>query len=112
MKRYWVVLFVLALSAIVYQIFNRFLPGGFSNLLSILWMAILVYFGHSMSPKRTASSRWLGKVIIALLVIVIVAYKMNWLVLPSVNRVLNTIGLTGSFLDLLLIYCGWAFFQV
>lgn len=112
MKRYWMVLLIIALSSFVYKILEMYLPSRFSVVLNIIWMAILLFLGYSFSDNRKPSPRWLGKVLISLLVIFIFGFRMNWINLPALNRIFNQIGLTGRFLDLLLIYSGWAFFQV
>ena len=112
MKRYWMVLLTIALSAFIYKILELYLPSKFGVILDVTWMTILLFLGYSFSDNRKTSARWLGKVLISLLVIFIFGFRMNWINLPSLSRIFNQIGLTGRFLDLLLIYSGWAFFQV
>lgn len=112
MKRYWTVLLIIVLSAFTYKILDIYLPSSFSLILNIVWMSILLFLGYSFSPNQKRNNRWLGKVLISLLVIFIFTMRMNWINLPALNNLFAQIGLTGRFLDLLLIYSGWAFFQV
>lgn len=112
MKRYWMVLLTIVISAFVYKILEMYIPSRFYIILNITWMSILVFLGYSLSPTQKSNARWLGKVLISLLVIFIFSMRMNWINLPALNNIFNQVGLTGSFLDLLLIYSGWAFFQV
>lgn len=112
MKRYWTVLFTIIISAFLLQIMTRFTPKGLKFLLDLLWFTILILVGYSMAPSTKKNNRWLGKVVLSLLIIFIVAYRMNWIIFPQLSNLLNSIGLGAGFLDLLLVYCGWAFFQV
>ncbi|MEG0326915.1 MAG: hypothetical protein RR565_00730 [Erysipelothrix sp.] len=112
MKRYWSALLVIIVSALLYQLIGRFLPAKFSGFLDLLWMILLLVIGYYLAPHAKKNNRWLGKVVIAIFVVFIVAYRMNFFVIPEFTNLLNLLGLTGNFLDLLLIYCGWAFFQV
>lgn len=112
MKRYWMVLLLIILSAFVYKILDIYLPSSFGLILDIVWMGILIFLGYSFSPNQKRNNRWLGKVLISLLVIFIFTMRMGWINLPALNNLFAQIGLTGRFLDLLLIYSGWAFFQV
>lgn len=112
MKRYWTALLTIIISAFVYKILAIYLPSRFGIILTIVWMAILLFLGYTLSPSRSKNSRWLGKVLISLLVIFIFTLRMNWINLPGLNQLFAQIGLTGKFLDLLLIFSGWAFFEV
>ena len=112
MKRHWTVLLTIVVSAFVYKILEIYMPARFNVILTIVWMGILIFLGYGFSPTQKSNNRWLGKVLISLLVIFIFTLRMNWINLPALNNVFNQVGLTGKFLDLLLIYSGWAFFQV
>ena len=112
MKRYWTVLFTIIASALLLQLLTRFMPRGLHFILELVWFTILLVIGYSMAPSQKKNNRWLGKVVLSLLVVFIVAHRMGWFVWPQLNQTLNLVGLNGVFLDLLILYCGWAFFQV
>lgn len=112
MKRYWSALLTILISAFAYKILEIYLPAKFELILRLVWMSILLFLGYTLSPIPKKNSRWVGKVLISLLIIFIFTFKMNWINLPPLNNIFVQIGLTGKFLDLLLLYSGWAFFQV
>lgn len=112
MKKYWTALAAIIASALIYQLLVRYIPSSWSGVLSIVWMVMLLLIGYFLSPHSKKNNRWLGKVIIAILVVVIVGYRMNAVEFAVITNTLNKVGLTGQFLDIILIYCGWAFFQV
>ena len=109
MKNYWKPLLVIIVSAILYRFVSPFLNNFFIN---VLWIAILLTFGYFLSSDSKRNSRWLGKVIIAILIVFLVAFKLNIFVVSEFNDLLNFLGMKNMFLDLLLVYCGWAFFLV
>ncbi|WP_159649047.1 hypothetical protein [Erysipelothrix aquatica] len=112
MKRHWTALLAIVASAIIYSLLLKFIPGTFTWFLTFIWMVMLLVIGHFMSPHSKANNRWLGKVIIAIIVVFIFGFQLNILQVPEFRQLLGTLGITGGFLDLLLLYCGWAFFQV
>lgn len=112
MKQYWKVAIAFILSAIVYKLLENWLPGNFAWVLTLLWCVILVGLGILMSPNQKRNSRWLGKVFLAILILIIVVYKMDWINVSGFTQILNNVGFSGGFLDLLLLFSGWAFFQV
>lgn len=112
MKHYWKALFALIASALIYQLALRFVPTSFNWFLKLLWLVIMLIFGYVLAPSQKRNNRWLGKVVIAILVVFIVGYQLNLIAATEFRSLLAMVGLTDRFMDLLLIYCGWAFFQV
>ncbi|HEY4538359.1 MAG TPA: hypothetical protein VIG45_07935 [Erysipelothrix sp.] len=112
MKQYWKSLFTIIISSLLYGVVERFLPGFLTWFLEILWIAILLFIGHSFSIKSKRNNRWFGKTIITIVVLFIAGLRMGWFIMPQFNQALSFLGLTGTFLDIILIFCGWAFFQV
>lgn len=112
MKHYWKSLLLLIVCALAYRFLISWVPAQSGWILTLLWSVILLLFGYFLSPDHKRNSRWLGKTIIALVVVFILGYRLNILSVGEFHQFLTTIGLTGGFLDLLLVYCGWAFFQV
>lgn len=112
MKNTWKSLLVIIASAFGYRLLERFLPGSFFLLLRFTYLVILLMIGFSMSPTHKKNNRWLGKVIVSLVIVFIFGLRMNWFVFTEFYDVLAVVGLHGSFLDILLIYCGWVFYQI
>lgn len=112
MKNYWKALLSLIASAILYQLVIRFIPNQFSLLIELIWLIIMILFGYFLAPNNRKNNRWFGKVIISIVVMFIVGYRLDLIAANEFRNLLAIVGLTNSFLDLLLIYCGWAFFQV
>lgn len=112
MKKYWTALLSLIASAIIYHFAVSFLPSSFGWIIRLLWLVIMIMFGYFLSPHNRKSNRWFGKVVIAIVIVFIVAYQLDIIAATEFRRLLSYVGLTDRFLDLLLIYCGWAFFQV
>lgn len=112
MKRYWLTLAVIIASALLYRLLGTIMPNGFSWLLELVYCIILLVVGSFFVPQRKRNSRWFGKVVIALIVVFIIGIRLDFFAVKEFSKMLNLVGLNGAFLDLLLVYCGWAFFQV
>lgn len=112
MRGYWKTFLFLIVSALVYKYLNHWLPSGFNWFMTLLWCAILVGLGLTMSLTAKRNHRWLGKTILALIIMIVVIYKLNLINVDGFTRILSMVGLDGFFLDLLLVVCGWAFFLV
>lgn len=109
MKNTWTSLLVIIFSAFGYHLVSNFIGG---RLLTFIYMSLLLLIGFFMNPKRSKNNRWVGKVLISLLVVFIFGIKLELFVFDEFYQLLNTIGLSGSFLDILLVYCGWVFYQI
>ncbi len=112
MKNTWKALLFLIATAIIYRFANPLLGGSLRWLSSLLWIFILWGFGYLLSPMKKANSRWLGKVIVALVMVFLVGLRLDLFVIQEFNEIMLTLGLSRSFQDLLIIYCAWVFFQV
>ncbi|QIK69317.1 hypothetical protein G7062_02970 [Erysipelothrix sp. HDW6C] len=112
MKRHWTALFVVIAAGIIYNLMERFVPVGWGWLLTFTWMVILLVLGYFLSPNSKRNNRWLGKVILSIIIVLIFGYRLDLFAATEFRSMLSLVGLTGNFLDLILIYCGWAFFQV
>ncbi len=112
MKNTWKALLVIVISALGYQFLQNFIPGRHHKVLKFIYLVLLLVIGFFLAPNTKRNNRWVGKVIISLVVIFIFAISLDWLSVHEVKSVLNTLGLTGGFLEILLVYCGWAFHQV
>ena len=112
MKQYWKSLFTIIVSSLIYGLIERFVPNYLYWFIDILWIFILLLIGYSFSNKPKRNNRWLGKTLLTILILFIAGMRMGWFVVPQFNDALKFLGLTGTFLDIILIYCGWAFFQV
>ena len=112
MKHYWKALFALIASALIYQLALRFVPTSLTWFIKFLWLVIMLVFGYFLTPSQKRNNRWLGKVVLAICVVFIFGYQLNLIAASEFRNLLAVVGLTDRFMDLLLIYCGWAFFQV
>lgn len=112
MKNTWKALLVIILSALGYQFLQTFIPGRHHKILKFIYLVILLVIGFFLAPNKKKNNRWVGKVILSLVIIFIFAISLDLLAVTEIKTILNTLGLTGSFLEILLIYCGWAFHQV
>lgn len=112
MKNYWTALLALIASALIYQFVSRFLPNNLGWFVRFLWLVIMVIFGYYLSPTKKRNNRWFGKVVLAIVIVLIFGYQLNVIAAYEFRNILSMVGLTDRFLDLLLVYCGWAFFQV
>ncbi len=112
MKDTWKSLIVIIVSAVLYSLLQNFIPGRHHLVLKFILMLMLLVIGYSLSGTRKRNNRWFGKVVIALIVVFIFGIQLNWFSIPEFTTLLNTVGLSGIFLDILLVYCGWAFHQV
>lgn len=112
MKKTWSALLMLIVSALALHYLGRYLPNSMKFLVDFLYLVVLLVFGYFMSPTKKRNNRWVGKVLISLVVIFIFGARLNWFRFDEFLNILAMLGLTNRFLDLLLIYCGWVFFQV
>lgn len=112
MKRYWTPLLMIVASGIVYKLLEGFVPSNLTWILTFLWLTICVMFGYFMSGHSKKNNRWLGKVILSIVIVLIYGYRLDVIAATEFRSMLNVVGLNGQFLDLILIYCGWAFFLV
>lgn len=109
MKNTWMALIAIILSALIYRFIGTFIGG---KLLTFVYLVLLLVIGLAMSNKKGRNSRWVGKVIISLVVVFIFGIRLELFVIDEFYNILQLIGLSGSFLDLILVYCGWVFYQV
>ncbi|AMC92750.1 hypothetical protein AOC36_01730 [Erysipelothrix larvae] len=112
MKNYWSALLVIIASALVYHLLEKLIPGGFGWILTLVYCILLLVIGGFLLPGRKKNNRWFGKVVISLIVVFIMGIRLDIFGVYEFQRLLNLVGLNGVFLDLLLVYCGWAFYQV
>lgn len=112
MKNTWKALLYLIVSALIYKFIGPIFKGNLAWLGVILWIFVLWGFGYLLSPMQKSSPRWLGKVIIALVMVFLVGLRLDIFVIQELNTIMNTLGLTRAFQDLLIVYCAWVFFQV
>ncbi|AYV35305.1 hypothetical protein [Erysipelothrix rhusiopathiae] len=112
MKRTWSALLVILASAIIYKFLLSVLPSSLVGLATTVWMVLMLVIGYFLAPLQKKNNRWVGKVVLSFVIICIFGYRLNLLSIPEFTSLLNAVGITGTFLDILLIYCGWAFFQV
>lgn len=111
MKDYWKALLFIILSSFLYQVLYEYVPQ-LRWLFVLLWIAILLVFGYLLSPNKKRSNRWLGKVIISIFVIFTIGFRLNLFAVVGLDRWVIFKGIGSSFLDLLLVYCGWSFYQL
>lgn len=112
MKNTWKALLVILLGAFAYRFLESYIPGRHHLFLKFVYMVLLLIIGFFLSPNAKRNNRWVGKVIISLVIVFIFGIQLRWFVVKEFQDILNLIGLNGGFLDILIIYCGWAFHQV
>lgn len=108
MKNTWTALIAISASALIYSFASNFITG---KLLTFIYLSLMLIIGFFMSNK-SKNNRWLGKVIVSLVMVFIFGIRLELFVVDEFYRILNIIGLHGIFLDLILVYCGWVFYQV
>lgn len=109
MKNIWKALLAIILSAVIYKLLGQFIGG---KILTFVYLLSLLVIGYFMSPQIKRNNRWLGKVIISLLVIFIFALRLNIFYVKEFNDLLKLVGLHAEYLDILILFSGWAFHQV
>ncbi len=100
-------------SALAYWL-TGYLLSGFSiytPLIEIIWVAILFGFGMTLSMHKRNHRTWVKKLVIALVVLLIIFTRINLIPATGIHTLLSQFKITTSFIDLILIYCGWSFFQ-
>ena len=112
MKDTWKALLVIIVSAVVYKFLGELLPAKYDEFILFIKLVMCLVIGFSLSPKAKKNNRWVGKVIVSIVVLFIFGIRMNVFVFDEFYKVLNMVGLTGFFLDILLVYCGWVFYLV
>ena len=112
MKNTWKALAAILVGAIFYRFIESVIPGRHHIFLKFIYMLMLLIIGFFLAPNAKRNNRWLGKVIISLVVVFIFGIQLKWFEVKEFKDILNLIGLNGGFLDLLIVYCGWAFHQV
>lgn len=112
MKRYWTALLAILVSAILFKLTRQFVPGNLGWLVTFIRLSLMLGIGYFLSPTSKKNNRWLGKVILSIIIVLIFGIQLEVLAVNEFREVLYLVGLNGVFLDILLIYCGWAFFQV
>lgn len=112
MKQSWKALLYIGLTALIYKFLMPLISSKYNWIHTLVWVAVLWGFGYLLSPSRKRNSRWVGKVVIALVMVFLVGIRLDLFVIQEFNNILNLIGLTRTFQDLLIIYCAWVFFQV
>lgn len=111
MKDYWKALVFLILASFFYQLLGDFIPN-LTWLFELLWILILLFFGFLMSPNKKRNSRWLGKVLISIFVIFTIGLRLHLFSIVGLDQWIIFRGVGYSFQDLLLVFSGWAFYQV
>lgn len=100
------------ISALVYwlmgYLFGSF--GFYTGLITILWCVILFGFGMTLARGKRNNRTWVRKLIIALVVVLVMFSRLNLISLGGFNLILDRLYITRQITDLLLVYCGWAFF--
>lgn len=112
MKQTWRALIYIVLVALVYKFLMPLISNDFTWIHTLVWVGVLWSLGYLLAPYSKRNSRWVGKVLVALIMVFLVGIRLDLFVIQEFNNVLNWIGLTRPFQDLLIIYCGWVFFQV
>lgn len=112
MKRTWSALLVILASAIINKFLTSVLPSSMMWFSTFVWMVLMLIIGYFLGPNQKKNNRWVGKVVLSLLIIFIFGYRLSLLTIPELASLFSMLGIHGAFLDIVLIYCGWAFFQV
>lgn len=100
-------------SALVYWLIG-YLFGAFAFytlLIQIVMIAILFGFGVTLSTHKRNHKTWIKKLLIAFVVIFILLMRINVIQSSGFYELLANLRLTESFINLLIIYCGWSFFS-
>lgn len=112
MKPVYRALIQLLLTALIWSLTHRFVPENWLILKEFIWLFLLLWMGYALAPKTRKNNHWVGKTILSILLLMIVGIRFSYLSFPRFESFLAFWGLEGFFLDLFLIYIGWAFFQV
>ena len=107
MKNTWKALLTIIISAIAYSFLTKIVPAKYDIWLTFVRLVLCLVISHA---KR--NNRWVGKVVIAIVILFIFGIRLNVFVFDEFYNLLSLVGLTGFFLDILLVYCGWAFYLV
>ncbi len=112
MKPVYRALIQLFITAFLWSLTHRFIPENWLFLKELIWISLLLGIGYTLSPKAKKNNRWVGKTVLSILLLMIIGIRFSYLSFPRFESFLSFWGLEGFFLDLFLIYIGWAFFQV
>lgn len=112
MKQTWKALIYIVITALIYKFIMPFVPASLSWVHTLAWVFVLWGLGYLLSPTRKRNSGWVGKVVIALVMVFLVGLRLDLFVISEFQTLMNLVGLTRPFQDLLIVYCAWMFFQV
>ena len=112
MKSTYRALLQLLLTAFIWSLTHRFMPDNWLVVKELIWVILLVGMGYAFAPSSKKNNRWVGKTVLSILLLMILGIRFSYLSFPKFEAFLSFWGLEGFFLDLFLIYIGWAFFQV
>lgn len=111
MSSFLPILFVV-LSALVYYLSGFLLSGQLlTSVQVILWVAILFGFGLTLTYYKKKNRSWFKKVVIALFLFLILGLRLSWFNALGFETMLEKLALSTRFVDLLIVWCGWTFFQ-
>lgn len=112
MKNTWKALLTIIISAVAYSFLTKIVPAKYDIWLTFVRLVLCLVIGFSLSSHAKRNNRWVGKVVIAIVILFIFGIRLNVFVFDEFYNLLSLVGLTGFFLDILLVYCGWAFYLV
>ncbi len=116
-KKHFLPFLIILLIALIDRFFLNYLGLIFKNdivsfISSFCYMILLFALGISFNYyKKAKNQRWLRKVIISLLLVLLFLYKENFIYINFISISFNALGINNFIINLLYIYLGYIFFD-
>ena len=113
LKRYVYPLLIILIISLGLNLLRNILQDAFFNPLFIILNASLLFaFGmHLNIYKRSKNQAWFKKLVISFFLIFFLVWQLDYIMIPELKGIFNMLGINGSIISLVYIYCGWAFFD-
>jgi hypothetical protein len=111
--RYGLPFVILIVTGLLVRLEQIFLSGTVETTICSVTMILGAFaFGISLNrQRRRRNESWLKKIVISFLLVYFLLMDLGIVLLPSIMEFFQMIGISGSLLNLLIVYLGYCFFD-
>ena len=111
--RYGLPFVILIVSGFLVRLEQIFLSGTFETTICSATLILGAFaFGISLNrQRRRRNESWLKKIVISFLLVYFLLMDLGVVLVPSIAEFFQMIGISGSLVNLLVVYLGYCFFD-